>query len=505
MLVIAHLLISLLAVLAQAERDVKTGGPGKEETLRLMINGGIDMALAYDSAQLRETELWINGGVAPGNPLTEPYYYFNGPAWVSFWATLQDNVEMNLTIRTIPFRDTIHAHLPVGGQPIADRRNWGDDLNETVTVKYAYLRIKELFDPAWSLSVGQMDVIWDVRGKGNAFFLDVAHSETPWGDVIRAWASTIRTEEYPVGMKVNYQRDAFTAELGLFPVTHDPQNFFFAGGVKNQSNQQALYYVNAIYNFGDGGSRIGIIGALFHGFTPDDNVFTVGVSGVFVPCKDLEFFAEGYGQWGQAWTKNRATFVGPAFTEDGDQSAYATLVGSRLDIAGELSGFVELHFLCVSGQDMKNGTRFDNALGLASPNADRSTEFMSYENYDVMLLLNSNEWGYDFDTNIMQVTLQGGLMLSSGAPMKNNIHLILKLAYAVAPEKWEVAAAGSHGATSQDQYGFEIDFTIRWYMNKNANIYWSVGFLAGSEIIKMFSNEEDETAAVMLAGFQVSH
>jgi hypothetical protein len=499
--VTVHLLVSLLAILAQAERDVKTGGAGKEETLRLAINGGLDIAFAYDSAQLRETERWLNGGFASGTNDTQPYYYFNGPAWVSFWATLQDNVEMNITIRTIPYTEVFGTQAPGGNNPIISRRNWGDDLNGTVTVKYAYLRIKELFDPSWSLSLGQMDVIWDVRGKGNAFFLDVAHAESPWGEIDRAWATTVRMEEYPVGMKLNYQRDAISAELGLFPVVHEAQSIL--GTVQNQAFQQAIYYVNAIYSFGDLGSRLGMIVALFHGINPDDNVYTVGVSGVFVAQKDLEFFAEGYGQWGQAWTQGRFTPLAVGMTEDGDQSAYAALVGGRLDIAGELSGFLELHFLYVSGHHMKDGTRFSDATGIVAPNARDSNEFMSYENYDVMLLLNSNEWGYDFDNNIMQVTLQGGLMLSSGAPMKNNIHLILKLAYAMAPEKWNVAAAATHGATSQDQYGFEIDFTIRWYMNKNANIYWSVGFLAGSEIIKMFSREEDESASIMLVGFQV--
>jgi hypothetical protein len=501
-----------LPVFAQAEREVKTGGKDKETTLKLMLNGGLDVAFAYDSEQLRETGHWINGGVDGEN--ADPYYYFNGPAWLSFAASLQDNVELVIVIRNVPFNQDESDQDPAlagANTNITSRTNWGDNFN--VTIKYAYMRIKELFDPAWSLSVGQMDVIWDIRGKGNAVFLDVAHAESPWSDVSRAWAHSVRSEEFPVGFKVAYARDQFNFELGLFPVIRDAQA---AAGVVNQSRQQAIYYLSGVFGVDNQGSKIGGIFALFHGINPQDNVYTIGLGGLWVPQKDIEVFLEGYAQFGNAWTDSvpgsggRAPLGGTpaAFAEDGEHSAFMFLIGGRLDVPGETAAFIELHFLWVTGHDMDGGASFSNANGFALGNAsnDESREFMSYENYDVMLLLNSNEWGYDFDTNILQITVQGGVMMSTGGAMKNNLHFILKLAYGVAPQEWEVAAVpGIHAADDPTGYGFEIDLVARWFLNKNANIYWSFGYLAGSEILENFNREEDSFAWIWLLGVQVSN
>jgi hypothetical protein len=129
---------------------------------------------------------------------------------------------------------------------------------------------------------------------------------------------------------------------------------------------------------------------------------------------------------------------------------------------------------------------------------------MSYENYDVMLLLNTDEWGYDFDSNIFQATLQTGLMISAGGSMPNNLHLILKLAWAQAPAFWKMAAVpGAHGNLRTNQYGEEVDFTARWYVNKNASLYWSMGYLADCEIISAFNRHGSDYAWISLLGFQV--
>lgn len=501
-----------LPVFAQAEREVKTGGKGKEETLKLMINGGIDTALAYASEQLRETLHWANGGVDGEG--ADPYYFFNGPAWVSFWASLQDNVEMNITIRNVPFNNDQSFQAANAGPGLLDYNEWGDDTNNAVIIKYAYMRIKELFDPAWSLSIGMMDVIWDIRGKGNAVFLDVAHAESPWADIARAWATSVRSEEYPIGFKLAYARDQFNFELGLFPVIREAQAL---AAPLNNSRQQAIYYLSGVFGVDNQGSKIGGIFALFHGINPQDNVYTIGLGGVWIPQKDIEVFLEGYAQFGQAWTDsvpgsaNRAPLGGvPAgFAEDGEHSAFMFLIGGRLDVPGETAAFVELHFLWVTGHDMDGGTSFNNQTGFGAGNAnnDESREFMSYENYDVMILLNSNEWGYDFDNNLLQITLQGGVMLSTGGSMKNNLHFILKLAYAAAPQEWEIGAApgGIHAADDPTGYGFEIDLVARWFMNKNASIYWAFAYLAGSEILENFNREEDAFAWMMLLGFAVNH
>lgn len=511
----ASLMVPILAlaltlpIFAQAERDVKTGGAGKEETLKLMINGGLDTAFCYESGQLRETVTWTNGGVGGVNIIRDPYYFFNGPAWVSFYASLQDNVELNLTIRTVPFSDGNGSQANGGTDAIIGRANWGDDITNGVVMKYAYMRIKELFNPHWSLTIGQQDIIWDVRGKGNAVFMDVAHAESPWGDIDRAWATSVRMEEYPVGFKVNYNQDSMAFELGIFPVIHEAQTL--GGGllpaVSRSAAQQAIYYINGVFNIDDQGSKIGGIISLFHGINPTDNVVTLGVSGVFVPSKDFELFGDFYYQLGRAWSQGRGSMgaAGP-YVNTGDHSAYMVLLGGRMDIPGDTGVFIELHFLYASGHDMDEGAEFSGANGFAVAGvADRSHEFMSYENYDVMVILNSNEWGYDFDNNIMQITGQVGLMVSAGGSMKNNLHFIMKLAYAMAPEEWRMNAAGPHPDTEEDVYGFEVDLTARWYLNKNASLYWTFAYLGGSGIIEAFSTDEDDFAWTMLLGVNVNN
>jgi hypothetical protein len=493
----------------QAERDVKTGGTGKEETLKLMINGGADVAFSYESGQLRETSHWLNGGLGNVDEGRDPYYYFNGPAWLSFVASLQDNVELTIVLRTIPNSDDNHFQDNGGNDPITNRRNWGDDLNGAVFVKYAYMRVKELFNPQWSLSIGQMDVIWDIRGKGNAIFLDVAHAESPWGDIERAWATTVRTESTPVGFKVGFNPDRLNLELGLFPVTQEAQAAGLGIATPYGARQQGLYYVSGIYNIDDQGNKIGAIIAFFHGINPGDNVWTIGLAGSFSPGKDFELFGEGYVQGGQSWSQGRRGIPNaapvPVHGDDGTHRAYAFLLGGRMDIPGDTAVMLELHLYYATGHDMDEGTQFGRADGFNVAANDDSSEFMSYENYDVMVILNSNEWGYDLDNNIFQITGQVGLMVSTGGAMKNNLHLIAKLAYAVAPEEWAVAATANHPQDEVTAYGFEIDLTARWFMNKNASIYWTFAYLAGSQVAELFSFDEDDFAWTMLLGFSVSN
>ena len=174
--------------------------------------------------------------------------------------------------------------------------------------------------------------------------------------------------------------------------------------------------------------------------------------------------------------------------------------GARIDIPGESAFFAELDFLLVSGQN--NGGDYSTATGFQT-NAARteSREFMSYENNNTMLLLNDSRWGYDFDNNIMQITVQVGAMLSTGQAMKNNLHFILKGSYALAPQKWQILDPVS-GIASEDAYGFEIDFTAKLHMNKNAAIFYSVGYLSGSDILKHMNLDRDAFAWTMLFGVQ---
>jgi hypothetical protein len=516
-LLVAPLLSAALAlpVLAQADRDVKTGGTGQETTLKLMINAGMDLALVYEGGEFREVAHWSNGGLAATSNSRDPYYFFNGPVWVQFWASLQDNIDLTVTLRNVPFNNNTSVQEAAGGNPHLDRNNWGAASNMQVSIKYANVKIREFFHQAVTLSLGLMDVIWDLRGKGNAVFLDVAHSESPWGEIDRAWATTVRTEEYPVGMKVTFSpTDQYMAEMGWFPVIHEAQTRF---GISNGADQEAIYYLSGTAKFAPKwNGKVGAIVALFHGTNPADNVFTFGGGLVLQPMPELEIFGEGYYQEGQAWSErhaagdlSRTSLGGVAFVDDGEHTSLMLLVGAHLDIpAGDMPIWAEAHFLYAEGHDMGPATEFSRNTGFALGAADNdlSGEFMSYENYDVMAILNSNEWGYDFDNNIIQFTGMVGTMMSAGGSMPNNLHLTLKLAYATPQEEWRVnAVPGIHGANDPKVYGFEIDICGRWYVNKNVNFYMTFAYLTGSEVLEMFNRETDDYAWLWMFGTQVSN
>lgn len=490
-----------VASFAQQERkDVFTGGKGLEETANLNINGGADIVGVYQSPQVRETALWVPGGDPPHD---RTHYFISPDIWLSFEGNLQDNVTIFAQIRSIradndplvgppDWQDT----GPVGDPDLA-RLNLNFGSNLTPIIKYAWVRISDP-DLGWSFILGQQEAVFNLRGN-NAFFLDASRSESPWGDVLRAWATTIRGENNPAGARIVYSRDQVTAEIVALPVIVDALRL---GAAPDNANQQAIYYLDVIYNVDDRGSKVAVIGSVFHGAVPRDNVYTVGGAFTFTPVNEFTVFAEGYYQWGLAWTDGRAGIFdlpGSPFgtmTEDGDHIAWAVMAGFLLNLSINESSsyFLEGHFLWITGHDMDGGASFGSGDGIVIPTNDESTEFMSYENYDVMTILNSNEWGFDLDNNLMQITAQTGVKLSTGSTMPQNLHIVVNAAWARAIEDWEVPAG------SENEIGYEVDLTVRLHFNKNSHIYVTGAYMGASKLIELFTSGGDAFAWLFLIG-----
>jgi hypothetical protein len=378
-----------------------------------------------------------------------------------------------------------------------------------------YVRFKEVFDPAWTVTLGACPVVFDIRGRGDVLFLDATHAENPFPDAERHWATTVRVDSQPAGAKINYQRDQFTFELGIFPIALNTTGSFniLAAGV---DNPPGIYYLDMTVKVDDMGSRIGAIFALFHGFFPRDNVYTFGAGGVFVPQKDLELFLEGYIQFGNVWSTGRPVLGTPSMpphAEDGAARGWALQAGARIDVPGDTAFWAELVVIYITGQTAGNegvADEFEDGDptggGFANPDVDEVGEFLHYESNNRMVIMDSNQWGLDIDNNIIQISLSGAALLSTGAAMKNNLHLILRLAYGLAVEEWQTDNFGN-GTTDNtaDSYGFEVDATARYHFNKNANVYLTIAYLFASDIVELFNREEQTWAYIILIGTQVNY
>jgi hypothetical protein len=193
-------------------------------------------------------------------------------------------------------------------------------------------------------------------------------------------------------------------------------------------------------------------------FDPGTEVLSFGgcVLGQVTP--DITAFAEVCVQTGTAFDAVNM-----------DQDALGFQVGAKMAFPAS-KAWVELGIVSLSGDD---------------PGTADYEEFQSYENNDDLVILESNEWGMDLDSNLFAIKVKGGIQLEK-------INLIGKIA---------TAKLDDDQGLGEDDLGIEFDATVEFPLNKNAKLYFTFAMVTGNDVVDT-AYGADDSAMVFLLGTQ---
>jgi hypothetical protein len=350
---------------------------------------------------------------------------------------------------------------------------------QTVHLREAHVMLNELFTPELRAQLGMTTWSFNPRGRGGSLAFDPRHSQT----ITRNYDSNftlIAGEEavaerligagfvdelQTMGVVLTYTSGSIMVDLVLLPGIVE-------GGRPN--GDEALYALDLIYNLDNQvskGSRVGVIAAL-HSFQTSDaavandhsRVYTVGGGGSLRFMDGaLEVYAEGYAQFGEV-AQAEATAAG----DDVDAAGTAFQVGLewRHQVGNPMPIWLGANFTLISGD------------GDDAASADNEAErFSAYESVSDLMIIEDQYYGYDWDSNMQIIKLNGGLALSVGGG-KDNLEISVIAGFAKSAEDVATATGG------EDAIGNEFDIKIRWLVSKQASITLAYAMLTGSDILE---------------------
>lgn len=492
-LLIPVLVLSLAFTAFAQERPVQTGGAGKDETVKLMVNGWANVYWALTNGDLNESSGWAAGGLPAGSDENDTNSGLVAELSLRFGVTLQDKVDVVVELRT---RDT-DGDFGVDGTNYLGGSNTGGTADPTV--RQGYIQVGELIGAEWTTRLGLQPVKFDVRGRGNALFLDSDNAESAFDavaiggfddditGVIRVWPETLRDELVPAGITFAFKREKLGIQFGAVEMV--PAE---SGGDFNLTNDESLYFVDFTYDLDDQGSKFGGILALMKAGENNSSVWTLGgaVSHKGLGQKGMEVFAEAYFQTGTAYDDPNAT--PGAANDDVDVGGWLLNGGVRFEFESQGQPWIEASILYVTGADTPN-----NGGGTLDATEDETDEFFSYEGNDDLLIVEDHVVGLDIDNNYWTVRAKAGTTFQTGAG-KNNLKAEVKIAVITLVEEVRV------GTNTEDAMGWEFDAGFTYVLNKNASVYLSGGWLTGADVLELFTAEKEDSAFALKLGTWVN-
>lgn len=365
------------------------------------------------------------------------------------------------------------------------------DNEAALFVEQAYVLLPRFLFEHLSLKLGVQDLRYSGRAGGAPFFLDVTESESAFAGST-AGATALRNAVFldtlePVGLLLRYDRaefwklDAFVMKVfdnpeGLTggPAGDDEHVFGLVADAAVSPERLHLWLLAAL--FGGGGDRATA------GTQPQkgSEIWTIGLGGdAFLgPDNWLQVYGEGYLQFGSYRDDSTATPAGNV-----DHRAHAWQLGARA-VLPPVS--IDVAYQNLSGDG--DGTDRD------------SRAFVSYENVDTLLILQSNEFGLDVDTNMrgpVAVITVGAFSMGEGS---GSVTLIGRVGVMEFDEPPLRPAGTRLLASGDDRIGTEIDLGARWDFSYDLTLQLTAAWLVSSDMMKELTPDRDDSATAMVFG-----
>ena len=204
------------------------------------------------------------------------------------------------------------------------------------------------------------------------------------------------------------------------------------------------------------------------------DVVTVGagVDGYLGDSRELELFAEVYGQSGTLTSSPTVRKTAYAFNLG---ARYVGVVFERLWLEAALSE--------------RSGDR--------RPGDHRDEAFQSYENENRFLILQSGEFGLDVDTNVRLLRMALGY---GPIPLVDRRPIRFQLDVGRFSAKQDLFTGGGAKLTSTRQWGVETDGSASWSYNESLSFKLQAAWLWGSELLETLTTRGADRAFLVVAG-----
>lgn len=362
-----------------------------------------------------------------------------------------------------------------------DSDTWGTDANRTIPgrtddfqalLEQAYVRVDNLFWNQLSVKIGLQDFALSLRGPGDSFFADLQESEFA---LVSPVAESVATGSL-YGMAAPDGTTPATA--GIFRDCAD------AGGIRLTWNvaQKSLLFLDAFwFTTLEGGvrhaderfygvnadlliplteDRPSIVNVILAGIENDrtgSQIWTAGFGLDFSPMspENLDVYLEAYGQWGH-------------YADSADHGfhhrAFAGRAGIKVPFPLPLKPTLDASVWILSGDR-------------GDPDGHTNGDFVSYENINEALVVESALYGLDIDSNYFSPRLRAG----ATAKILNPDDLHIELLYAWFRFYREPTRAGGPGRPEPGKkIGHEIDLRVRFEFSEHASFSLFAGALLDS-------------------------
>ncbi|MBI4564965.1 MAG: hypothetical protein HY716_09770 [Planctomycetes bacterium] len=410
--------------------------PDRADTVRLTLGGTADLDAVYRSAPLARARSAIAGAESGA---------IEAMASVRLTADLTAEAQAGLLLRT--------ERIPVGSPGL------GED-GQPVRLREAWIRADQLFHESVSVTFGAQPFAFDLRENGSAFFFDPYNAESWFPEVNALLPVSAPDTSQPAGAVLRWR--TANAELGLAFLT------LREGGPSR--NDEIAYVSTATQRIGEA-SRAGLLAAVMTAPGPRTRLATFGAGLSYRELKDgLELYGEAYVQRGSAGV----TFVG------GDQfelkaKGIGYQFGARVE---DDPWWVEVNFTSLSGDD--------------SAEDGEEKRFLSYENVNDLLILESNWYGLDLDNNYAALKAAAGYAWDR--------RLTLKVAWG----RFTLNEKAPHLPAPPPRIGKlgrEIDVMLSFAWTTQISIHAGAGVLEGSELLQAVF--QDDRAVVAVFGTRI--
>jgi hypothetical protein len=405
------------------------------------------------------------------------------------------------------------ARLPKSAQVVVELENarlranlfdsdtWGSDANRTIPgraddfealLEQAYIRVDNLFWKQLSVKIGLQDFALSLRGPGDSFFADLQESEFALvspvaesvasgslygmqapGGTTPATAGVFRDRADAGGARLTWN----VAQKSLLFV----DAFYFTtleGGVRHADER--FYGVNADLLIPITEERPSLVNVLFAGIENDrtgSQIWTVGLGLDVSPTTDaLDIYLEAYTQWGH---------YADSPLHGVHHRAFAGRAGAKIPLPLPLKPTIDGSVWVLSGDR-------------GDPDDHTNRDFVSYENINEALVVESALYGLDIDSNYWSPRIRASVTAKIFNP--DDFHL--ELLYAWFRFYREPTRAG--GRDPGRNIGHEVDLRAKLDFSEHASFSLFAGALLDSQWLASKDAYDTGTRRAFVVGAQVN-
>jgi hypothetical protein len=329
----------------------------------------------------------------------------------------------------------------VAALPYDDGSNLGlGDGGSELLLKQLFVDLEGIVTPDLTLRAGAFEYAWKVRPHGEPFLLDLGRAESFFS------GAGDRDQELPGGALLKWRAGDFVEVEALWMTTIE------GGAASADESVGAL-----LANFPLSERSAVFLGALYVAGAADQRVATWGggADTYFGDDRELEVFGEGWVQSGHV-----ATGV--------SKRAWGAQLGAR-GVTGPWRA--EASAAWRSGDD--------------DPSDGRDETFQSYEGQERFRIVESAEFGLDWDVNVTSVRLSVARRIGDAAEAR------------IDAGRFRMAA--SMAGLDRD-LGLEVDASLTLEISRAASAWLAVAMLTGSDALESATAGGDDRAFLAALG-----